>query len=107
MTSRPDITLSEHTLAFGREVITAILGVDRLYRAESGDETGLAVLNMDTEGAFAPDPFDGYPAAATRWRELRDASGALPEPDRTTYYAQLADATLAFIRWRRDRKSVV
>jgi hypothetical protein len=102
MTSRTDITLSERTLAFGREVITAILGVDRVYRDESGDETGLAVLNMDTEGEFTPDAFDGYGAAAERWRELRDVSDSLPEPDRRTYYAQLADATLAFVRWRSE-----
>jgi hypothetical protein len=102
MTSRTDIALSDRTLDFGREVITAILGVDRLYRAESGDETGLAVLNMDTGGEFAPDPFDGYEGAAERWREIGAEATSLAEPDRRTYYAQLSDATLAFIQWRTE-----
>lgn len=99
-TPRTDIALSDRTLDFGREVVTAILGVDRLYREESGDETGLAVLNMDTDGVFSPDPFEGYADAAERWHGIGAAADSLPEPDRRTYYAQLADATLAFIRWR-------
>ena len=94
--------LSAGTLDFGREVTRAILGVDSLYRAESGDETGLAVLNMDTEGAFSPEPFGSYEDAADRWRGLGEAASGLTEADRRTYYAQLADATQAFIRWRRE-----
>ena len=95
-----EIALSPRTLDFGRDVVTAILGVDRLYRAESGDETGLAVLNMDVDGEFQPESFGGYADAAARWTVIGAEAGTLPEPDRRTYYAQLADATLAFIRWR-------
>jgi hypothetical protein len=94
--------LSVGTLDFGREVIRAILGVDSLYRAESGDETGLAVLNMDTEGAFSAEPFGSYADAADRWSALGEAAKGLAEADRRTYYAQLADATRAFIRWRSE-----
>ena len=92
--------LSDRTLDFGREITTAILGVDSLYREESGDETGLAVLNMDTEGEFGPEPFRGYAEATERWTELRRRAAELPEPDRRTYYDQLAHSTLAFMRWR-------
>jgi hypothetical protein len=94
--------LSERTLDFGRGVTGALLGVDVLYRSESGDETGLAVLNMDQEGTFAPEPFVAYSEAARRWRSLKDEAESLPEPDRATYYRQLADATLAFITWRQE-----
>jgi hypothetical protein len=94
--------LSERTLDFGREVTRALLGVDVLYRSESGDETGLAVLNMDREGTFAPEAFVGYSEAARRWRSLKAEAESLPEPDRATYYRQLADATLAFITWRQE-----
>jgi len=94
--------LSARTLDFGSEVIRAILGVDSLYRAESGDETGLAVLNMDTDGLFSAEPFDSYAAAADRWRGLGEGAKALDEADRRTYYTQLADATGAFIRWRSE-----
>jgi hypothetical protein len=94
--------LSARTLDFGRDVTRAILGVDALYRAESGDDTGLAVLNMDTEGTFQPEDFRDYAEAARRWRFLEDEARALPEPDRITYYGQLAEATLSFIRWRSE-----
>jgi hypothetical protein len=94
--------LSPETLAFGEDVIRAILGTDALYRAESGDETGLAVLNMDTEGRFAPEPYASYAVASARWDDLARRAVELPEADRGAYYGQLADATRAFIRWRSE-----
>lgn len=94
--------LSDATLAFGEEVLPAILGVDRLYRAESGDETGLAVLNMDTEGRYAPAPYDSYDDAEAAWADLESRATALPEEDRRVYYRQLAGSTRAFLRWRRE-----
>lgn len=92
--------LSEATLAYGREAIAALLGVDALYRAESGDEAGLAVLNMDVEGRYAPEPFEDYAAARARLEALRLHAGGLPEPDRRVYYDRLCRSTLAFARWR-------
>lgn len=92
--------LSQRTLAYGRDITEAILGVDALYRAESGDETGLAVLNMDTGGEFSPEGFASYAQATERWRSLREEASALPEADRRVYYDQLAHSTLAFMRWR-------
>jgi hypothetical protein len=96
----PMIEISDRTLAFSRDVTRAILGVDALYRSESGDETGLAVLNMDTEGELRGEAFGSYPEAAERWRELRRGAAGLQEEDRRVYYDQLAHSTLAFIRWR-------
>lgn len=92
--------LSALTLDFGREAAGAILGVDALYRRESGDETGLAVLDMSRPGELEPESFDTYPTAAARWQELARASAGLSEADRAAYYAQLARSTLAFIEWR-------
>ena len=92
--------LSVDTLEHGRTVTRAILGVDAIYRAESGDETGLAVLNMDVAGEFEPAGYADYADAATQWAELRASAADLPEADRRTYYTELADSTLAFIDWR-------
>lgn len=94
------MTPSEATLAFGARITRALLGVDGLYRAESGDETGLAVLNMDAAGQYPPDPFGGYEDAAACWIELARDTPGLPEQDRRVYYAHLCRATLAFIEWR-------
>ncbi len=95
-----DMPLSDATLAFGERVIEAILGVDRLYRKESGDDTGLAVLNMDVEGRYAPASYSTYSDATEAWTELHGASAELPEADRRVYYGQLAVSTRMFLRWR-------
>ena len=50
--------LSDKTLAYAEEATTAILGVDALYRRESGDEEGLAVLDMS--GQHKPEAFSSY-----------------------------------------------
>lgn len=94
------MALSEATLAFGREVMTALLALDRLYRRESGDEDGLAVLNLDTNGEFAAEPFPTYAEARDRFAALRAAAARLPEADRRVYYDDLCHSTLAFITWR-------
>lgn len=93
--------ISEATLELGRRAMPAILGVDALYRRESGDGDGLAVLNMDHEGAYAPEPFADYGEAFARFEELRREATHLPEPDRRVYYDQLCHSTLSFITWRR------
>jgi hypothetical protein len=93
--------LSEATLALGRSVTTALLGVDALYRAESGDGDGLAVLNMDVEGRYPPEAFATWEQAEARFAEIRIEATALPEADRRTYYDQLCHSTLAFVAWRR------
>ncbi len=92
--------LSDTTLAYGERMMTALLGVDALYRGESGDSVGLAVLNMDTEGRFRADSFGGYDAAAACFEDLRREASSLREADRRLYYRQTCDSTLAFIRWR-------
>lgn len=94
------MTISERTCAYGAEAARALLGVDALYRAESGDPTGLAVLNMDVEGRYPAEAFSDYAEAAARFRELARGAEALPEEDRRVYYGQLCGSTLAFIEWR-------
>ena len=91
--------LSQQTLAYAEQVTTALLGVDALYRNESADDQGLAVLNM-SGGRHAPDPFASYGAAAQRFKDLQQQAAALPEADRRRYYDQLCHSTLAFIDWR-------
>src|SRR5262245_24510276 len=92
--------LSEATLALGRRATTALLGVDALFRAESGDGDGLAVVNLDTDGRYPADGFAGYADARGAFEALRRDAASLPEADRRAYYDQLCGSTLAFIRWR-------
>ena len=92
--------LSDQTLKYGEEIITALLGVDSLYRCESGDEEGLAVINLDGEGCYQPAPFGSYADASHRFEMLKKAASDLPEADRRRYYDQLCHSTLSFIRWR-------
>lgn len=90
--------LSDETMAYAEQLTTALLGVDRLYRAESGDQEGMVVVNMAP--AHRPDPFASYAEARDRMAELERMALALPEPDRRVYYAQCCQSTLAFITWR-------
>src|SRR5215212_8427878 len=91
--------LSDPTLAYAEELTTALLGVDALYRAESGDAEGLVVLNMST--SHQPEQFGSYDDARARFADLEQRTAARPEPDRRLYYAQACHSTLAVISWRR------
>jgi len=91
--------LSDTTLAYAEELTTALLGVDALYRAESGDDDGIVVLNMST--THQPMAFASYEDARAHFVELERRAAALPEPDRQLYYAQACQSTLAVISWRR------
>lgn len=95
-------TLSDQTLAFGRRAMTALLGLDALYRRESGDGDGLAVVNLDLANRYPADSFASYPDAARAFEELRALARGLPEPDRRAYYDALCHSTLAFITWRKS-----
>lgn len=97
---RPADAPSHATLALGLRAMAALLGVDALYRAESGDGDGLAVLNMDTEGRHAPESFASYEEARRCFEELRADTAHLPEEDRRVYYDDLCHSTLAFIARR-------
>ncbi len=94
--------LSVETLALGKRAMTALLGLDALYRRESADGDGLAVVNLDTRGRYAADAFATYAEAARVFEELRSEAGRLPEADRRVYYDALCHSTLAFIAWRRN-----
>ncbi|MBM4188065.1 MAG: hypothetical protein FJ206_12240 [Gemmatimonadetes bacterium] len=97
------MTLSKATLEFGERMAEAILGVDRRFRAESGDPDGLVVVNLDTGGRYRPADFPTYQAARTEFAALARHAERLPEPDRRVYYGELCDATAAFIDWREER----
>lgn len=92
------LRLSDATLAYGEDLTCALLGLDRLYRAEAGDGDGLAVLNMAPD--HQPEPFPDYAAARARFAALEACAATLPEPDRQLYYAQTCRSSLAMIRWR-------
>lgn len=90
--------LDDKTLQYSEDVTTAILGVDALYRQESGDEEGLVVLDMSQK--HIPESFDSYVDAKDRFERLKEKAGELPEPDRQIYYRQFCDSTLNFMKWR-------
>jgi hypothetical protein len=94
--------ISPQTFAYAEQVTTALLGIDALYRKESGDKEGLAVVNM-SGGMHKPEPFETYGSAARRFKDLKQQAVSLPEPDRRRYYDQLCHSTLAFIDWREGR----
>ena len=94
--------LSDETLEYGDRLMNALVGVDRLYRRESEDETGLAVLNMDRDGRWPGDDFEDYPVAAERMIQLRNVAAQLPEADRRRYYEEACRSVLAFLTWRAD-----
>ena len=97
--------LSDKTMAYGEQATTALLGVDALYRAESGDEEGLVVVNM-AAGTHQPEAFDSYAQARERFEQLSALASELPEPDRRRYYEQLCQSTLAFMDWRENDLSL-
>lgn len=93
--------LSDKTLAYAEEITTATLGLDKLYRKESGDDEGLAVVVMTQK--HQPEDFPGYGDAARRFEELRSRAAELPEKDRALYYGQYCSSMLDFMAWREDR----
>ena len=99
--------LSQTTLAYGEAMARALLGVDALYRSESGDQDGLVVLNMDTSGRLEAEAFSSYEEAGVRFSELSDQAGRLPETDRRVYYRELCLSTLAFMTWQQNRLAFV
>ncbi|TKX35355.1 hypothetical protein EXE51_14855 [Halorubrum sp. CGM5_25_10-8B] len=95
------IKLSDRTLAYAEELTDAVLGLDALYREESGDEVGLAVLNLSPTPR-TPESFSDYEDVVEAFSTLRDRAGDLPERDRRTYYQQFCDSMCAFAEWRQD-----
>ena len=91
--------LSDQTIAYGEQITPALLGMDALYRKESGEQEGLVVVNMDA-GRHTPEQFEGYAAARQRFSALRQDAAGLAEADRRLYYDQLCRSTLAFMQWR-------
>lgn len=92
--------LDAGTLEYGTRLAEVLLGVDRLYRRESQDGDGLAVLNMDYASQLQAEDFADYREAADRLVQLRNMAGRLAEPDRRVYYEEACRSTLAFVTWR-------
>jgi hypothetical protein len=93
--------LSNETLAYGAQLAPAILGVDALYTAETGDEDGLIVQKLRTAENHRPSPFKDYAEAREALTQLKSEAAGLPEPDRRVYYDQMCHSMLAFVDWRR------
>jgi hypothetical protein len=87
-------------MALGGRIAAALLGVDARYRAESGDDDGLVVLNLAAPDEIAAASFGSYAEAAAELRRLEAAGARLAEPDRCRYYQQVCRSTLAFLEWR-------
>lgn len=105
MTTKDVKPLSDATMALGERAASAILGIDHLYRAESGDDTGIAVLDM-SNGALKAALYADYAEAAEAWREIQRDAASLSEPDRKRYYQQLAGSSLSVIKWRQKGLSL-
>ncbi len=96
-----ELHLSDQTIAFSVRVARATMGVDALYRKETGLtdlHDGLVVLNMS---GVRPEAYENYQAAQAHLAELAQAALALPEPDRRLYYAQACTSLWSFCQWRR------
>jgi hypothetical protein len=92
--------LDDATLAYGARAMTALLGLDRLYRKASGDQDGLAVVNLDHTGMYPPDALSTYDEARACFEDLARDAAALPEADRRAYYQEMCRASLSFIAWQ-------
>ena len=98
-----EFRLSDQTLAFSVDVARATMGVDALYRRETGFtdlHDGLVVLNMAN---VEPAAYESYQAAQSHLAELAQKALALPEPDRRLYYAQACTSLWSFCQWRQDQ----
>ena len=95
--------LSDRTIDLSVDVARATMGIDALYRRETGLSDlhdGLVVLNMcDVQ----PEPFESYPEAQARLSELAARAFALREPDRRLYYTQACTSLWSFCEWRQGK----
>ena len=98
-----DYRLSDRTIDLSVDVARATMGIDALYRQETGFSDlhdGLVVLNMcDVQ----PEPFESYAAAQARLAELSARAFGLPEPDRRLYYTQACTSLWSFCEWRQGK----
>ncbi|MBE5808883.1 MAG: DUF885 domain-containing protein [Clostridiales bacterium] len=98
-----NLTLSDRTIALSVDVARATMGIDRLYRNETGFtdlHDGLVVLNMcDVQ----PEPFESYAEAQARLAEISARAFTLPEPDRRLYYTQACTSLWSFCEWRQGK----
>ena len=95
--------LSDRTIDYSVDIARATMGIDALYRRETGLtdlHDGLVVLNMcDVQ----PEPYESYAEAQARLAELAGRALTLPEPDRRLYYTQACTSLWSFCQWRQGR----
>ena len=92
--------LSDATLRLSEKVAHATMGIDALYRRESGASSqrdGLVVVEM---AEVSPTPFASYEEAQACLAGLAQQALTLPEPDRRLYYAQACTSLWSFCAWR-------
>jgi len=92
--------LSNETIEFSKRFTLAILAVDALYMAETGEAEGLIVQKLKTAENYQPAPFKSYADARERLMELKAEVASLPEADRRCYYDQMCTSLLGFVAWR-------
>ena len=95
--------LSDKTLALSEKVAHATMGIDALYRQETGaesDREGLVVVQM---AEVSPTPFASYGEAQEYLADLAQQALALPEPDRRLYYTQACTSLWSFCAWRQGK----
>ena len=95
--------LSDKTLALSEKVAHATMGIDALYRQETGaesDREGLVVVQM---AEVSPTPFASYGEAQECLADLAQQTLALPEPDRRLYYTQACTSLWSFCAWRQGK----
>jgi len=98
--------ISDATLRFGEALASALLGLDRLYAAEStadpsnvsGNTARLVVLELADN--LSVDQFGSYEDALAAFGELAARAKSLPEPDRQVYYSETCASARAFAHWR-------
>lgn len=76
-----DYALSDQTLAFSEDVARTTMGIDALYRRETGMSDlhdGLVVLNMAN---VQPSPFESYEQAQAHLADLARNARADERPD--------------------------
>ena len=95
--------LSDQTIGLSVRVAEATMGIDMLYRRETGLNDlhdGLVVLNMCD---VKPLLFANYDEAQDYMAAIARDALHLPEPDRRLYYTQAATSLWSFCEWRKGK----
>jgi hypothetical protein len=92
--------LSNKTIEYSKRLTPIILGIDKLYMAETGETEGLVVQRLKSAENYQPSPFKNYAETREVLVGIKAEAAGLPEPDRRVYYDQMCHSLLAFVEWR-------